>query len=107
MRAGRLRHLITIQRDYGTTVDSNGRPIPEWRTFARAWARVTMLAGQEAIVARQHRPTATHEVEMYALAGLTEQMQLVHQGRVLHIEAIEPNEDDSEIKVLVTEVKAS
>jgi SPP1 family predicted phage head-tail adaptor len=84
--SGKYLHPVTIEQQTGTTTDKNGKKIPEWTTYADVFARVTYLSGDDALVIRQRIPTASHTVEMYALAGLTEKMRVKWGEKVLHIE---------------------
>lgn len=90
--SGKYLHPVTIEQDTGTVTDKNGKKVSEWTTFADVFARVTYLSGDDAIVIRQHLPTATHTVELYELPGLKETMRIKFRERVLHIEEIsDPN----------------
>jgi len=46
MRAGRLRHRVTLQSPV-ETLDSHGQPVKTWADVADVWAGVEPLRGRE------------------------------------------------------------
>lgn len=51
MRAGRMRHKITIQKwaDDSPPVNSAGEPAGSWTTYARPWAEMIEESGRESL----------------------------------------------------------
>lgn len=102
--AGRFIDPIVVEENTGETTDKNGKKVPNWTQFADPFALVEYLSGDEAIVERQRRPTATHRVRMYELPGFNEKMRINFNQRILHVEEIsDPNA--GEISVLCHEAK--
>ena len=52
MRAGRIRHKVTVQRATDTA-NSMGEPIRSWATLATTWAGVEPTRGKEMYAAMQ------------------------------------------------------
>lgn len=52
MRAGQLRHRVTVERPVNTVQDDGSR-VTTWQTVATVWARVAPLSGRELLVAQQ------------------------------------------------------
>lgn len=104
--AGKFIHPLTVEQNTGTTTDDNGKRLEEWTVFAEPFGRVTYLSGDDAILLRQRRPSATHEVELYSesVKGMTEKMRIIHDGRVFFIEEIS-DADAGELKAICHEAK--
>jgi SPP1 family predicted phage head-tail adaptor len=88
IRAGLLRHRVTIQADQGTTRNSVGEHIEDWQTWGEAWASIEPLSGKEIDDARQVAARATTRVTIRYRDGVHAGMRLVHDGEVLHVEAV-------------------
>ena len=56
MRAGMLRHRVTIQR-YELVVDDYGAPLhrESWKDVATVWASVEAMSGRDFFAARQEQ----------------------------------------------------
>lgn len=105
MRAGRLRHRVTIQEFVKLSEDGIGGSINEWINVATVWARVIPLNGRELVIAQQIMPETTHRVEMRYKGGLNSKMRLLHRGRVLdNISIKNIDELNKEIHLLCREV---
>ena len=72
MRAGRLRHQITIEKQ-STTRDSYGEIGGAWTSGLNTWAEIEPLRGSEYFNAQQIQAGVTHEIRMrnQTLAGTT------------------------------------
>ena len=77
MRAGNLRHLVTIQK-LTTTRDSFGEPVESWTTFATVHAAVEPLSGREYWQAQQIAAETSLRVRIRYLAGLRPTMRIRH-----------------------------
>jgi SPP1 family predicted phage head-tail adaptor len=87
IRAGSLRHRITIQ-EATLTQDAHGQPIASWGTLAGGRnlpARVDSVEGGERIRGRQVAAEATTLFTTRYLRGITPQMRVTYQGRTLPI----------------------
>lgn len=61
MRAGDLRHRITLQkRDAG--VDSLSNPLLTWSNFATVWADIAPMSGREMLAAAAVHVSVSHIV---------------------------------------------
>ena len=106
MRAGQLRHRVTIERR--TEVDDGaGGSVETWATFATVWAAVIPLTGRELFAAQQVASTVSHRIEMRYLAGvLAGTMRAKHETRVLNIRTVmNIDERDRETHLLCEEQK--
>lgn len=75
MRAGTLRHRVTIERPVDAR-DGFGQAVHGWETFATRWAEVRGLSGRELFEAQQNMSRATHTVRMRDVSGVTTDMRI-------------------------------
>lgn len=104
-----LRHKVTIRQDTGTTKDGGGQGIPSMQPYATFWAENKSQSGREFYRARQVNADITHLWEIpwsTVAAAITEQMQLVFEGRVMEIlSVINVDEDDRTVRISAREKK--
>jgi SPP1 family predicted phage head-tail adaptor len=85
MRAGELRHRITIQKpvevkdEYKTIIDVG------WQDFATVWAAVEPVRGSEYIQLQNSKSELTVRVRIRYLAGVNDSMRILYGGRILYI----------------------
>lgn len=88
MRAGWLRHRVTIQ-EQAPEQDAYGERRSTWIDSATVWASVEPLRGREYLEARQEQAEISHRVAMRFRPGLSPAMRLkLDSGRVLVIESV-------------------
>lgn len=87
MRAGELRHRITIQQK--TVVrDTYGGETVTWTNTATVWAAVEPLSGREYFSAQQVQAEVNHRIRIRYRAGITTTMRVLWGTRVFDILAI-------------------
>lgn len=84
MRAGALRHRVTIQ-ERATGRDAVGQPVDSWQTFATRWAEVTDVEGRELVRDGAYSAQVTTLVRIRHLDGVTADMRVVHGSRTLEL----------------------
>lgn len=106
MKAGQLRHKVTIQQA-SQTLDSNRQPVDSWVKLAEVWAAIEPLSGRELVVAQQQQPDVTHRVTMRYRDDVTAKMRVRHNGRSLYIGGppISVDERNKEMQLLCRERK--
>jgi len=87
LRAGRLRHRITIQ-SVGSTLDDYGDLSNSWTTLATVWASITPVSGTEADIASELTGISTHSIKIRYRSGVTSQNRIVFGSRTFQIESI-------------------
>ena len=86
MRAGLLRHRVTIQV-LSATQDTLGESSKVYQDAAVVWASINPVSGKEMLAAQQVRPDVTHKITMrYRSIGPKD--RIVYDNRVFNIEAI-------------------
>lgn len=105
MRAGTLRHRITIQSVTETPRDAAGGVADTWGTYATAWASVEPLRGREFVEAAKVTAEVTHKITLRHRSGVTAKMRVSWDNRTFDILApMNTNELDRELVLLVKEV---
>ena len=106
MRAGNLRHRITVEQNTPTR-NSKGEEIDSWAPFGGPrYGAVIPLTGREAFNAQQRHAEAEIRIEMRYFPGITPKMRVSFGGRlfdILHIANIHTR--GSETHLLVKERK--
>lgn len=89
MKAGELRHRVTIEQNT-PTVSGTGERSDNWTTMATVWAAVEPLAGSERWlreVAAEVADASTR-IRLRYQEGITTAMRATHRGNVYDIEAV-------------------
>lgn len=107
MRAGRLRHRVTLQSPT-TARNSFGEPIATFATYANVWADIRPLTGRERYAAQQVQASTTHQVRIRFRTDVEaiHRVQWVSHGatRTLDITAVlDPEERHTELLLLCSE----
>lgn len=103
MRAGLLRHRVTIQ-SRGTGQDDYGGQVTTWTDLATVDAEVKPLSGKELVAAQAVQSVVTHQVCMRYRADVTAQTRLLYRGRILNILAAPSvDERDRELQLICSE----
>lgn len=76
MRAGRLRHVVQLQRNSPVASNSLNEPTDNWITLATVRAAIEPLSGKEFIAAQQVQSDLTHRITIRYFAGLTSKDRL-------------------------------
>ena len=84
MRAGLLRHRITIQ-SVAEAQNSLGEAIETWSTFATVAASVDPISSRERIAAMQLEEPVSYRARIRYLAGVTAKMRVLFDGVVYKI----------------------
>jgi SPP1 family predicted phage head-tail adaptor len=104
MRAGRLRHRVTIQ-EYTESQNTYGEVTKSWVDFATVWAAMEPARGREFWESQQINAETTSTVVLRYLAGVKPEMRVLYDGRVFQIlSVINPDERNRELQLRVKEV---
>lgn len=101
MRAGRLRHRVTIQARSGAK-DGYGQLVDDWQAIAIRRCAIEPLNGREFFAAERENTETRVRVRFRHEPGLlSESMRLVGEGMTLDIEnIINPNQRNRELVVM-------
>lgn len=108
MRAGALRHRLTIEQRTDVVEATMGEAVPTWTEFATVWADVQPVSGTERFIAQQFLANVSHTIRTRYLDGVTPKMRgVLGQGtskRILQFETvIDSRERGRELVITATE----
>jgi len=85
LRAGELRHRLTIQTPVVSDPGTYGEQAVTWTTYATVWGKVEPLSGIERFSMGQERADVTHAVTIRYCAGVKPDMRITFtRGSVTH-----------------------
>ena len=93
MRAGKLRHRVTIERPGQTQDPATGEMIDGWTPVATVWADKRPSSAREFKQSQAGQSEITGEFQIRYREGIDATMRMVHKGKVYNIEGVlEDNE---------------
>ena len=111
MRAGLLRHRLTLKKPV-TTRDSVGGEVITWTTFTTVWGAVWPLRGTEYMGAQQIQSAVSHRIRIRQLpadlrSSFDSKCRITFGTRTFHIESIiNVDERDIYLEIMATEETA-
>lgn len=101
MRAGSLRHRVTLQTP-ATAADGDGGYTDTWTALATVWASVVPATAHdlERAVAGTVQSSATHLVTIRYLAGVTTKTRVLFGTRTLQVTGVQ-NPDERNISLVL------
>ncbi len=78
MRAGRLRHRLTLEKRADTQSDS-GEVVPTYAFFDECWGNIKPLAGREYFAAQQLQADVTTEIIIRYRPGIDSTIRIRHR----------------------------
>ncbi len=104
MRAGELRHRVTIQQK-SVVRGTYGEEDVAWTDVATVWGSVEPLQGREFIEAKQTQAEITTRIRIRYRSGISPEMRAVWDGHIYDIEAvIDVGGRKRELQLMCTEV---
>lgn len=87
MRAGKLRHRVTIQSLVAGSPQQtpSGEPDVSWTDVATVWASVEPLRGRELFAAQEHHSRVEVRIRMRYRSGITAAMRVFWDSRYYNI----------------------
>lgn len=90
MRAGRLRHSVTIQQPSGSR-DDHGQRATAWGNLATVWASINPISSRELIAVSQLQMDVTHKIILRyetMLASISHGWRIVFGTRAFDIQGV-------------------
>lgn len=87
MRAGDLRHRVTIQEKQ-VTKNSYGEEVITWQDVATVWAAVEPLRGREFLEAQRAGAEVTTRIRIRHRDGIRPEMRVVQGNHTYDIKAV-------------------
>ena len=91
MRAGKLRHRITLQHKAQGQDPNTGAMIDTWVTVATVWAGIEYLSVREFIAARTGQVEITARITIRYRPGIDATMRVMHGDQVFNIHGALPD----------------
>ena len=105
MRAGMLRHRVTIQRQE-IVFGKFGAPLHDkvWENVATVWASLEAMSGREFFASQQAQSEVTQRIPIRYRPDVTADMRVIHNGKVFNIGAPLPDNRGRELVLMCREV---
>lgn len=104
MRAGELRHRVTIQRK-AATQNASGEEVPTWADVATVWAAIEPLQGREFLEAQREGAELTTRIRMRHTVGIAPEMRATEGSHAWDILSVVNSEErDRELVLMCREV---
>lgn len=91
MRAGKLRHKVTIQSPGPAQDPDSGDMVPSWTDFASVWASIEPLSARDFIAAQANQSEITARIVIRYREGILPTMRILHRGKVYAIQGALPD----------------
>ena len=92
LKAGDLRHRITVQKNTPTRGTSGGN-VDSWTTHVTARAMIEPTTGREYVGAQQLTSSTTHKFTLRYQEGITPKMRIAFGSRVFDIQYVINHEE--------------
>ncbi|MDX7992960.1 phage head closure protein [Xenorhabdus littoralis] len=99
MKAGRLRHRITLQH-FQTDVLPSGQRAQSWQDIATVWAEVKHISGRELLAAGAALAETTVRVWLRYRSDVSPASRMVFRGQVYDIQAVIPDPKRIQLELL-------
>lgn len=92
MRAGDLRHRVTLQKQVTAQDQQTGAMLPPtWVDFATVWASVEALSARDLIAAQGAQSEVVARIVIRYRPGVDATMRALHRGRIYNIHGALPD----------------
>ena len=106
MRAGKLRHYITIETA-ADSIDGSGDVTESFSTLAQRWASIEPLSGREYFTAQQEASEVSHKIRLRwdsTVSAVTPKHRIAYDSRTFDIVSVfNSNERDRELMIMAIE----
>ncbi len=104
MRAGQLRHRVTIQQK-SVTQNGYGEEVITWQDVATVWAAIEPLQGREYLEGKQVQAEVTTRIRIRYRSGIQPEMRVTWGSHAYDVQAvIEPESRKKELVLMCREI---
>lgn len=104
MRAGKLRHRVTIQQ-VTETRSATGAVVEAWGDVADVWAAVEPLRGREFFASKEFQAQVDTRIRIRYYPGVIPKMRVLWGTRIYLVDSvINPEERDKELQLMCREI---
>lgn len=91
MKAGSLRHRVTIQRPASAQNPNTGATTTTWEEVTQVWASVEPLSAREFIAAKAGQSEIQARIVIRYRSGIDATMRILYRDQVYNIEGVLPD----------------
>ena len=91
MKAGTLRHRVTIQQPVSAQNPTTGAETVTWQYFAQVWASVEPVSVREFVAAKSGQSEVMARIVIRYRPGIDATMRILFRGAVYNIEGVLPD----------------
>lgn len=88
MRAGDLRHRITLQRPEYTQDPVTGEMTPSWVEVAKIWGSVEPVSVNQFVSAATNQSKVSARIVIRYRKGIDPTMRILHRDKIYNIEGV-------------------
>lgn len=88
MRAGGLRHRVTLQRPEHTQDPVTGEMTPSWVDVAKLWAGVEPVSVNQFVSAATSQSKVSARIVIRYRAGIDSTMRILHRDKIYNVEGV-------------------
>ena len=105
VRAGELRHRVTIERNAYAQDAITGEMVAAWQTFAVVWAQIIPLSGRDFVASAAEQSEVRARIVIRATVNVKAGMRIVYRGLHYAILAVLPDMDSGKehLSLMVSE----
>lgn len=93
MRAGRLRHQVSLQERQTKRDPVTGDVLSVWVEIAKLWAEVVALSARDFIAAGVNQSKVVARITIRHREHINANMRILHRGKAYNIEGVLPDPD--------------
>lgn len=93
MQAGKLRHLITLQRPTRTQDTTTGAITEGWTDVATVWAAIEPLSAREFVGSQAVQSEVTTRITIRFRDDVDATMRATYRGKIYNIQAVLPDRE--------------
>ena len=91
MRAGRLRHQVSMQRMTETVDPDTGARSKDWVEVAKVWAEIAPLSARDFVQASALQSKVTARITIRYRPDITADMRILHGDKIYSIAGVLPD----------------
>ena len=104
MKFSKLRHRITFLKPVTAIKNSMNESVPKYTEYMTVWANVSPKTGREYDEAQKLRAETTYNVVTRFFDGITADMRIDFNGKILKIESVlNIGERDEQLQIVAVE----
>jgi len=88
MRAGRLKHRISLEKPVKKQDPDSGEIVDSWQKVADLWAEIAPASVREFVAAQATQSEVTGRIVIRYRPDITNKFRITHKGRIYNIHGV-------------------